>query len=133
MLTGVMGGADILAFIPLDLTAVERHPEFMKWADSWWGTGNTSWLCRVRPDWDVRVVPPTRGGRCGIGTTVWLPFKTPWRSRQSVHSPTYVDVKMGKEGFSSRNVHLHHSLRHCSVEKVTARTTNLHCLPSSFL
>jgi hypothetical protein len=34
----------MLTFIPLDLTAVERPPELMEWVDSWWGTGNTSWL-----------------------------------------------------------------------------------------
>jgi hypothetical protein len=44
MLTGVMGGADMLTFIPLDLTAVERQPELMEWVDSWWGTGNNYWL-----------------------------------------------------------------------------------------
>jgi hypothetical protein len=44
MLTGVMGGADMLAFITLALTAVERQPELMEWVDSWWGTGNNSWL-----------------------------------------------------------------------------------------
>jgi hypothetical protein len=90
-------------------------------------------VCRARPDWGVRAVPPTRGVRCGIGTTVQVSSKTPWRSHQSVHSPTSTDVKMAKEGFSSRNVQLHHSLRHRSVEKGTARTTNLHCLPSYFL
>jgi hypothetical protein len=44
MLNGVMGGADMLTFIPLALTAVERQPELMEWVDSWWGTGNNSWL-----------------------------------------------------------------------------------------
>jgi hypothetical protein len=43
MLTGVVGGADMLTFIPLALTAVERQPELMEWVDSWWETGNTSW------------------------------------------------------------------------------------------
>jgi hypothetical protein len=90
-------------------------------------------ICRVRPDWDVRVVPPTRGDRCGIGTTVQVPSKTTLRSPQSVFSPMSTDVKMEKNGFSSRNVQLHHSLRHSRAEKGTARTTNLHCLPSSFL
>jgi hypothetical protein len=56
-------------------------------------------VCRVRPDWDVCVVPPTRGGRCGIVTTVQLPFKTPYRSRQFVHSATSIDIKMEKEVF----------------------------------
>jgi hypothetical protein len=41
---GVMGGADMLTFIPLTLTAVERQPELMEWVGSWWGTGNNSWL-----------------------------------------------------------------------------------------
>jgi hypothetical protein len=44
MLTGVMGGADMLTFIPLALTAIERQPELMEWVYSWWGTGNSSWL-----------------------------------------------------------------------------------------
>jgi hypothetical protein len=44
MLTGVMGGADMLTFIPLALTAVERPPELMGWVDSWWGTEDNSWL-----------------------------------------------------------------------------------------
>jgi hypothetical protein len=44
MLMGVMGGSDMLPFIPLALAAFERQPELMKWVDSWWGTGNTSWL-----------------------------------------------------------------------------------------
>jgi hypothetical protein len=63
------------------------------------------------------MAPPTHDGRCGIGTTVQFPFKTPWRSRQFVHSPTSIDVKMEKEVFSSRNFNLHHSLHHCSVKK----------------
>jgi hypothetical protein len=44
MLTGVMGGSDMLTFIPLALTAIEQKPELMEWVDSWWGTGNNSWL-----------------------------------------------------------------------------------------
>jgi hypothetical protein len=44
MLTGVMGGANMLTLINLSLTAVERQPELMEWVDSWWGTGNNSWL-----------------------------------------------------------------------------------------
>jgi hypothetical protein len=44
MMMGVMGGADMLTFIPLALTAVERQPELMEWVDSRWGTVNNSWL-----------------------------------------------------------------------------------------
>jgi hypothetical protein len=44
MLTGVTRGADMLTFITLALSAVERQPELMEWADSWWGIDNTSWL-----------------------------------------------------------------------------------------
>jgi hypothetical protein len=44
MLTGVMGGAAMLTFIPLALTAIERQTELMEWVESWWGTGNNSWL-----------------------------------------------------------------------------------------
>jgi hypothetical protein len=44
MLTGVMGGADMLTFIPLALTTVEQQPELMEWVDSWWETDDTSWL-----------------------------------------------------------------------------------------
>jgi hypothetical protein len=66
MLTGVMGGADMLTFIPLALTAVERQPELMEWVDSWWGTGNNSWL--TPEGWY------TGSGR--IGTYVWCPPPT---------------------------------------------------------
>jgi hypothetical protein len=90
-------------------------------------------VCRVSPDWDLRVVPPTCDRRCSIGTTMQVPFKTPWRSRQFVHSTTSIDVKMEKESFSGVNVHIHHSVCHRSVEQETARTTSLHCMPSSFL
>jgi hypothetical protein len=44
MLTGFMGGADMLTFIHVALTAVEQQHELMEWVDSWCGTGNTSWL-----------------------------------------------------------------------------------------
>jgi hypothetical protein len=86
ILTGVMGFADMFTFIPLALTAVERHPDLMDWVDSWWGTGNNSWLipqwmvCRFRPDWNIRVVPPTCCGRCSLGATVQMPSETTWRS-----------------------------------------------------
>jgi hypothetical protein len=40
---------------------------------------------------------------------------------------------MEKKGLPSWNVQLHHSLRHRSVEKGAAQTTNLHCLSPSFL
>jgi hypothetical protein len=63
MLTGVMGGADILTFIPLALTAVERQPDMMEWVDSWWGTVNNS---RLTPEgWYA--------GSGRIGTYVWCP------------------------------------------------------------
>jgi hypothetical protein len=63
MLTGVMGGADTLTFIPLSLTAFERHPELVEWVDSWWGTGKTSWL--TPKGWYA--------GSGQIGTYVWCP------------------------------------------------------------
>jgi hypothetical protein len=44
MLTGVMGGAYMLTFIHLALTAFELQPELMERVEYWWGTGNTSWL-----------------------------------------------------------------------------------------
>jgi hypothetical protein len=44
MLLEVMGGADVLIFIPLALTVVDRHPELMELVDYWWGTCNTSWI-----------------------------------------------------------------------------------------
>jgi hypothetical protein len=40
---------------------------------------------------------------------------------------------MEKNGLSSWNVQLHHSLRHHSVEKGAALTTTLHCLSPSLL
>jgi hypothetical protein len=74
MLTGVMGEANMITFIPLDLTAIERQPELMEWVDSWWGTGNNSWLT---PDgWYA--------GSSRIGTYVWCPhplrLMQPWRN-----------------------------------------------------
>jgi hypothetical protein len=76
MLTGVMGGADMLTLIPLALTAVGIQPELMEWVDSWWGTGNNSWL--TPEGWyagSSRIgtyvwCPPTRCGRCILGATV---------------------------------------------------------------
>jgi hypothetical protein len=56
MLTGVMGGADMLTFIPLALTVIERQPELMEWVDSWWGTGNNSLL--TPEGWYVWCPPP---------------------------------------------------------------------------
>jgi hypothetical protein len=43
-MTGVMGGAEMLTLIHSALATVERRPELMEWVDSWWGTGDTSWL-----------------------------------------------------------------------------------------
>jgi hypothetical protein len=63
MLTGAMGGADMLTFIPLALTAVERQPELTEWVDSWWGTVNNSWL--------TPEVWYAGSGR--IGMYVWCP------------------------------------------------------------
>jgi hypothetical protein len=63
MLTGVMGGAAMLTFIPLALTAVERQPELMEWVDSQWGTGNNSWL--TPEGWYA--------GSSRIGMYVWCP------------------------------------------------------------
>jgi hypothetical protein len=63
MLTGVMVGADMLTFIPLALTAVERQPELFEWVDSWWGTGDTSWL--TPQGWYA--------GSGRIGMYVWWP------------------------------------------------------------
>jgi hypothetical protein len=63
MLTGVMGGADMLTFIPLALTVIERQPELIEWVDSWWGTGNNSWL--TPEGW--------YSGTSRIGTYVWCP------------------------------------------------------------
>jgi hypothetical protein len=40
MLTGVMGGADMLTFIPLGLAELERQPELMEWVNFWWGSGD---------------------------------------------------------------------------------------------
>jgi hypothetical protein len=66
MSTGVMGGADMLTFIPLALTVVERQPELMEWVESWWGTGNTS------------LLTPEGWYACSgrIGTYVWCPPPT---------------------------------------------------------
>jgi hypothetical protein len=44
MITGVMGGADMLTFIPLVITAVELQPELMEWVGSWWGMDDASWF-----------------------------------------------------------------------------------------
>jgi hypothetical protein len=63
MLTGVMGGADMLTFIPLVFTAIERQPELMEWVDSWWGTGNNSGL--TPEGWYA--------GSSRIGMYVWCP------------------------------------------------------------
>jgi hypothetical protein len=64
MLTGVMGGADMLTLITLALTAIERQPELIEWVASWWGTGNSSWL--TREGWYA--------GSGQIGTYVWCPY-----------------------------------------------------------
>jgi hypothetical protein len=53
----------MLTFIPLALTAIERQPELMEWVDSWWGTGNNSWL--TPEGWYA--------GSSRIGTYVWCP------------------------------------------------------------
>jgi hypothetical protein len=63
MLTGVMRAADMLTFIPLALTAIERQPELMEWVDSWWGMGNNSWL--TPEGWYA--------GSSRIGMYVWCP------------------------------------------------------------
>jgi hypothetical protein len=63
MLAVVMGGANMLTSIPLDLTTVERQPDLMEWVDSWWGTGNNSWL--TPEGWYA--------GSGRIGTYVWSP------------------------------------------------------------
>jgi hypothetical protein len=63
MLTGVIGGADMLTSIPLDLTAIERQPELTEWVDSSWGTGNNSWL----------TPEGLYAGSSRIGTYVWCP------------------------------------------------------------
>jgi hypothetical protein len=63
MLTGVIGGADMLTFIPLALTTVERQPELMEWVDSWQGTVNNSWL--TPEGWYA--------GSSRIGMYVWCP------------------------------------------------------------
>jgi hypothetical protein len=37
MVAGVMGGADMLSFIPLCYSALERQPNLHEWVYSWWG------------------------------------------------------------------------------------------------
>jgi hypothetical protein len=44
MLTGVMGGEDMLTFIPLGLTTLERQSELRECVNSWWVSGDASWL-----------------------------------------------------------------------------------------
>jgi hypothetical protein len=46
MMTGVMGGADLLSFFPLALTALERQYNLGECVNSWWGDGNASCLER---------------------------------------------------------------------------------------
>jgi hypothetical protein len=42
MMNGVMGGADMLTFIPLALTSVKQQSEMMEYVNSFWGTDDTS-------------------------------------------------------------------------------------------
>jgi hypothetical protein len=44
MMTGVMGGSDMLSFVPSALTAIERQDNLGEWVNSWWGEVNASWL-----------------------------------------------------------------------------------------
>jgi hypothetical protein len=62
-MTGVMGGSGMLTLTNVPLTTVERRPELMEWVDSWWGTGDTSWL--TPEGWYA--------GTGSIGTYIWRP------------------------------------------------------------
>jgi hypothetical protein len=57
MLSGVMGGKDMLCFVPLHLSALERSPLLKPWVESWWGDDSLEWLSP--DDW---FATPHRGG-----------------------------------------------------------------------
>jgi hypothetical protein len=57
MLSGVMGGKDMLCFAPLHLSALERSPPLKPWVESWWGDDSLEWL--TPDDW---FAAPHRGG-----------------------------------------------------------------------
>jgi hypothetical protein len=57
MLSGVMGGKDMLCFVPLHLSALKRSPLLKPWAESWWGDDYLEWLSP--DDW---FATPHQGG-----------------------------------------------------------------------
>jgi len=49
---GVMSGATMLSFVPLHLSALDRHPDMLPWIRSWSGQPK---LCPLTPeDWYLR-------------------------------------------------------------------------------
>jgi hypothetical protein len=58
-----MGGASILSFVPLHLSAIDRSPGLIPWIESWWPDDSLEWL--NPQDW---FKPPRRGGNF-----VWSP------------------------------------------------------------
>ena len=63
LLTGVMGGEEMLSFLPLHLSALERSPLLRPWVESWWPDDTLEWL--THSDW---FNLPKRGGNF-----VWCP------------------------------------------------------------
>jgi len=64
---GVMSGVDMLDYIPLHRTAVERSPSLETWVQSWanFHETNSSYQCLTERDWPL--VHPSGG------TYVWYP------------------------------------------------------------
>jgi hypothetical protein len=44
MLSGVMGGKEMLSFVPLHLSALERSALLKPWVESWWPDSSLEWL-----------------------------------------------------------------------------------------
>jgi hypothetical protein len=62
---GVLKGLDLLSFVPLQLTAIERSPQVKIWVKGWFGQKDTHWLATT--DWykggqtcDKFTCPPPR-------------------------------------------------------------------------
>jgi hypothetical protein len=41
---GVMKGENVLSFVPLHLSALERSPQLKTWVKDWFGTEESTWL-----------------------------------------------------------------------------------------
>ena len=63
LLAGVMGGKEMLSFLPLHLSALERLPHIHPWIESWWPDDSLEWS--THESW---FDAPHRGGNF-----VWSP------------------------------------------------------------